>query len=81
VDCLTQAENTIFLLIYRYGDLLALFQAQRKQLAVKTDLGEIQLDAAAVEYARMRVALTGEERRRDNEQREANAEAVRQSRR
>jgi hypothetical protein len=30
VDCLTQAENTIFLPIYRYGDLLALFQAQRK---------------------------------------------------
>ena len=53
--------------VYRYGDLLDLFQAQRKRLAVRIDLGEIKLDDAMVEYAQMRVALTEEERRRNNE--------------
>jgi hypothetical protein len=57
VDCLTQAENTILRPVYRYGDLLDLFQAQRKRIAVKIDLGEIQLDDAMVEYAQTRVSL------------------------
>ena len=65
-DCVTAAEDTYMRPFYRYGDLLTLTQAQRKVIAAAIDNGQITVDDANLQLAKVRSALSQQEADRDN---------------
>jgi lipopolysaccharide export system protein LptC len=74
VDCFTESENHYWRPHYRYGDLLDLYQAQRKSIAVKADRGEVTLEDGAIQLAQLRSAWAEAELRRNNETAAINAQ-------